>query len=57
MIKFTQKSGLVRIWGRKVLSGEYTLEDVPELSNLREEVAKYVAAEEAKLAEAEEATE
>ena len=39
---FTSKSGLVRIWGRRVLSGENKLEDVPKLFNLQEAVEAYV---------------
>lgn len=42
MITFTEKSGLVRIWGRKVYAGECTIEDVPKISNLREAVESYV---------------
>lgn len=42
MIKFTEKSGLVRIWARKVYSGERSIEDVPKISNLVEAVKSYV---------------
>ncbi len=44
MITFTQNSGLVRIWGRRVIAGDCTLEDVPKLSNLQEAVKDYVNA-------------
>ena len=44
MITFTQNSGLVRIWGRRVIAGTCTLEDVPKLSNLPEAVKEYVNA-------------
>ena len=44
MITFTQNSGLVRIWGRRVLAGTCTLEGVPKLSNLQEAVKDYVDA-------------
>ena len=44
MITFTQNSGLVRIWGRRVIAGTCTLEDVPKLSNLQEAVEDYVDA-------------
>lgn len=44
MFTFTQNSGLVRIWGRRVIAGTCTLEDVPKLSNLHEAVKEYVNA-------------
>lgn len=47
MITFTQNSGLVRIWGRRVLAGTCTLEDVPKLSNLQEAVEEFVEAHKA----------
>lgn len=39
---FTSKSGLVRIWGRRVLSGQNKLEDVPKLYNLPNAVKTYI---------------
>lgn len=39
---FTIKSGLVKIWGRRVLSGQSTLDDVPDLANLKDMVREYV---------------
>lgn len=39
---FTSKSGLVRIWGRRILSGANKLEEVPKLYNLPEAVKAYV---------------
>lgn len=39
---FTSKSGLVRIWGRRVLSGTSKITDVPNLYNLQEAVKTYV---------------
>ena len=44
MITFTQNSGLVRIWGRRVIAGTCTLGDVPKLSILQEAVKDYVDA-------------
>lgn len=44
MITFTANSGLVRIWGRRVIAGDCALEDVPKLSNLQEAVKEYVDA-------------
>lgn len=35
---FTEKSMLTRTWVTVVLSGAYTFADVPNLSNLREQV-------------------
>lgn len=40
----TRNSGLVKIWARKVRSGEKTLEEVPKLYNLHEAVKEYVNA-------------
>ncbi|MFJ8529980.1 hypothetical protein [Bacillus sp. NPDC094106] len=37
---FNQKSGLVGIWTDMVKDGRYKREQVPKLSNLREEVYK-----------------
>ncbi len=33
---FTTESALVKIWARNVINGNYTREQVPNLSNLRE---------------------
>lgn len=35
---FTTESALVKIWARNVKNGNYTREQVPNLSNLREMV-------------------
>lgn len=35
---FTTESALVKIWARNVANGNYTREQVPNLSNLREMV-------------------
>lgn len=35
---FTMESSLVKIWARNVANGNYTREQVPNLSNLREMV-------------------
>ena len=40
---FNEHSGLVKIWVRYIKSGDKTLEDVPNLSNLREVVGGLVA--------------
>ncbi|BDH62300.1 hypothetical protein MTP04_24300 [Lysinibacillus sp. PLM2] len=39
---FTKDSGLVKVWVSLVLTGTYTLEDVPELYNLKEVVTEVV---------------
>lgn len=44
---FTEKSGLVRIWVRRVESGTSTLEDVPKIFNLQEVVTEIVNADKA----------
>ncbi len=43
---FTTESALVQIWARNVRSGNYTREQVPNLSNLREMVFVVLDAEE-----------
>lgn len=40
---FTKESGLVKVWVSMVLSGTYTLEQVPQLFNLRDVVAQVIA--------------
>ncbi len=35
---FTENSGLVKVWVRRIERGDATLEDVPNLFNLREVV-------------------
>jgi hypothetical protein len=37
---FTENSMLVKIWFSAVLAGTYTYDQVPNVSNLREEVKK-----------------
>lgn len=32
---FNENSGLVRIWVRRIQSGQATMDDVPDLANLR----------------------
>jgi hypothetical protein len=39
---FTKDSGLVKVWVSLVLSGTYTLDQVPNLYNLKEVVAEVV---------------
>lgn len=39
---FNENSGLVKVWVSLVLAGVYTLEQVPQLSNLREVVTQVV---------------
>jgi hypothetical protein len=39
---FNENSGLVKVWVSLVLSGTYTLDQVPNLSNLREVVTQVV---------------
>jgi len=39
---FDRNSGLVKVWVSLVLSGVYTLEQVPELFNLREVVMEVI---------------
>lgn len=39
---FTKNSGLVKVWVSLVLSGVYTLEQVPALFNLKEVVTEVV---------------
>lgn len=40
---FNENSIVAKIWAGKVKDGTYTLEQVPDLSNLREVVAGMVA--------------
>lgn len=39
---FNENSGLVKVWVSLVLAGTYTLEQVPELSNLRAVVTQVI---------------
>jgi len=39
---FTENSGLVKVWVSLVLAGTYTLEQVPQLSNLKEVVTSVI---------------
>lgn len=39
---FTKDSGLVKVWVSLVLSGTYTLEQVPALFNLKEVVTQVI---------------
>ncbi|GCD83656.1 hypothetical protein PTHTG4_27200 [Parageobacillus thermoglucosidasius] len=39
---FTENSGLVKVWVSLVLNGTYTLDQVPNLSNLKEVVTQVV---------------
>lgn len=40
---FNENSGLVKTWVDLIKKGQYTIEEVPNLSNLREVVAKVLA--------------
>lgn len=39
---FNENSGLVKVWVSLVLTGTYTLEQVPVLSNLKEVVTQVI---------------
>ena len=39
---FTKDSGLVKVWVSLVLSGTYTLDEVPKLFNLKEVVTQVI---------------
>ena len=39
---FNENSGLVKVWVTLVLAGTYTLEQVPNLSNLKEVVTQVI---------------
>lgn len=39
---FTENSGLVKVWVSLVLAGTYTLDQVPQLSNLKEVVTSVI---------------
>lgn len=39
---FNENSGLVKVWVSLVLAGTYTLEQVPELSNLKTVVTEVI---------------
>ena len=39
---FNENSGLVKVWVSLVLAGTYTVDQVPQLSNLKEIVAQVV---------------
>lgn len=39
---FNQNSGLVKVWVSLILAGTYTLEQVPQLSNLKEVVTQVI---------------
>ena len=45
-MKFTQNSGLVKVWVGLVMNSDngYTLDDVPKLYNLREVVEQIISA-------------
>lgn len=40
---FNENSGLVKTWVDLIKKGQYTIEEVPNLSNLREVVAEVLA--------------
>ena len=40
---FNENSGLVKVWVELIEAGQYTLNDVPNLSNLRQVVAEVLA--------------
>lgn len=39
---FTENSGLVKVWVSLILAGTYTLDQVPQLSNLKEVVTSVI---------------
>lgn len=39
---FNENSGLVKVWVSLVLSGTYTLDQAPQLSNLKEVVTSVI---------------
>ena len=39
---FNENSGLVKVWVSLILAGTYTLDDVPNLSNLKQVVTQVV---------------
>ncbi|MGG3987674.1 hypothetical protein [Bacillus smithii] len=39
---FTENSGLVKVWVSLVLAGIYTVDQVPQLSNLRDVVTSVI---------------
>ena len=39
---FNENSGLVKVWVSLVLAGVYTIDQVPQLSNLKEVVTQVV---------------
>ncbi|MFC5541576.1 hypothetical protein ACFPOH_07335 [Ureibacillus suwonensis] len=39
---FTENSGLVKVWVSLVLAGTYTLDQVPQLSNLKDVVTSVI---------------
>ncbi|WP_420768766.1 hypothetical protein ACNR9V_03300 [Parageobacillus thermoglucosidasius] len=39
---FNENSGLVKVWVSLVLAGTYTLDQVPNLSNLKEVVTQVI---------------
>lgn len=43
---FNESSVVVRVWVAKIKKGDYTMEQVPNLSNLREIVALVLSKEE-----------
>lgn len=38
MFTFTKDSGLVKMWARYIQAGKKTIDDVPDISNLKEMV-------------------
>ena len=41
-MNFTKESGLVKVWVGLVMAGTYTIEQVPNLYNLREVVEEVI---------------
>lgn len=39
---FNENSGLVKVWVSLILAGTYTLDDVPNLSNLKQVVTQVI---------------
>lgn len=39
---FNQDSGLVQVWKDLILSGEKSIDDIPNIKNLKEEIVKAI---------------
>ena len=45
MFTFTKDSGLVKMWARYIQAGKKTIDDVPDISNLKEMVQERLSDE------------